>query len=198
MATNSAKARPQGSRLERLANSPRAQRQFTIVSAIVLLVGVVAFMLAYVFHNRTDARPLTTNPSPGPLTHVQQVKPSKDAYQVIREFLATAVSRKNLHQAYLLVAPPLKAGETRKEWESGNNPVIPFPVLNPYKTTFDVLSSTKKKLYVRTILATTKKGLKAGNKPGEFFIEVTRQPDGRWLVDYFEANPPIKIPAGFG
>jgi hypothetical protein len=41
-------------------------------------------------------------------------------------FIATAVARKHLDAAWDMLGPEMKAGQTRKSWDSGFNNVIPF------------------------------------------------------------------------
>ena len=195
MATNSASAPTRGSLRDRILTSPRAQRRLTVLSALVLLAGVIAFSLAFVFHNSTTA---TNHRATGPQTAptAAHVKPSKDAYAVAREFLQTAVLRKHLHEAYTLVAAPLKAGMSRKEWETGNNQVIPYPVANARTAAFHPITSTKNKLYMAMELAATRK---SGLNAYTFYMGLQRQKDGTWLVDYFEAENPYGIPmSGYG
>lgn len=198
MATNPANAPTRGSRLDRLANSPRAQRRFAWVSAAVLVGGIVAFVLVFVLHDRTVPQsPITRGPIQKTVIPAH-VKPSKDAFKVAHEFLTTAVARKHLHEAYTLVAASLKAGESRKEWESGTNPVIPFDAKNARTVHFDVLNSTKDSLYIEATLVPTDAAWNKGERPDAFFMELQKQTDGKWLVDYFEAQNPYGVHAGGG
>jgi hypothetical protein len=190
MATNPAKASA-GSSRRRLIDSPRAQRRFGWFSAAVLVVGIVTFLVVVVFHNTSTANnpPIHHPPAPPPAPHV---KPSNDARAVAREFLLTAVLRKDLHQAYTLVAAPLKAGESRKEWETGNNPVTPYDAYNARTAGLSVVDSTARRLYLQVSL------LSKTQRPATFYMELRKHSNGKWLVDYFEANNPFPIPNGFG
>ncbi len=176
--------------------SPRAQRRLTWISAAVLLAGVIAFLAAYVFHS-TAAHTNSSNPPAPTPSAGKHVTPSKDAYTTARQFLETAVLRKNLHYAYTLVGQPLKAGISRKEWETGNNQVIPYPANNAKTARFHAISSTKDKLYIETQLSATKK---SGLDAYTFYILLRKQHDGRWLVDYFESENPYGggKPGGIG
>ena len=51
-----------------------------------------------------------------------------EARRVAVRFIQTAVARENLEEAWTLVGPNLRGGLTRREWLTGNNPVVPFPV----------------------------------------------------------------------
>jgi hypothetical protein len=189
VATNSANALP-GSRLSRLANSPRAQRSFIVVSAVVLVVGLAAFFAVRVFHSGAQSAPTTNKPQSSTPPAPVNVNPSADAYKVAREFVETAVLRKNMHQAYTLVAAPLKAGISRHQWETGANQVLSFPAANARTATFHPITSTKRKLYMQMELDP-----RAGSslKPSVFFIELTKQ-NGKWLVDYWMPASPYGKP----
>jgi hypothetical protein len=51
------------------------------------------------------------------------------ALAVTRRFIDTAVVRgKNIDESWSLASPEFRAGFTRKQWDSGNMPVVPFPV----------------------------------------------------------------------
>jgi hypothetical protein len=41
-------------------------------------------------------------------------------------FIQTAVSRKHLDDAWEMLGPEMRAGQTRRSWDSGNNNVVPF------------------------------------------------------------------------
>ena len=60
-----------------------------------------------------------------------------DARRVAVRFIQTAVARRNLDEAWLLVGPNLRGGLTRKRWITGANPVVPYPIdeldVAPYK-----------------------------------------------------------------
>jgi hypothetical protein len=51
----------------------------------------------------------------------------KGALKVVSRFIYTAVARKNIDRSWELAAPELRQGFTRKQWNSGNMPVVPFP-----------------------------------------------------------------------
>ena len=192
MATNSASAQARGSLLDRLLMSPRAQRRLTWLSACVLLAGVTAFLLAFVFDNHTTpvTRP-SGKPGPAAAPIPKHVKPSKDAFAVARRFLVDGVARKDLHEAWTLVALPLKVGHSRKEWESGYNQIIPYPVVNVRTTVLHPITSTKNHLYLAMELdASAKSNLNTYT----FYMGLRKARDGKWLVDYFEAENPLGVP----
>lgn len=50
------------------------------------------------------------------------------ALAVASRFIDTAVARKDIDSSWSLVAPEFRAGFTRKQWNSGDIPVVPYPV----------------------------------------------------------------------
>ena len=52
-------------------------------------------------------------------------------------FIKTAVARKHLDSAWSMLGPEMKAGQTRKSWDTGNNNVIPFQAIGI--ATWDIL-----------------------------------------------------------
>ena len=70
---------------------------------------------AWVYHERKHA----------PLTPKQRA----DLLAASLAFVQSAVVRKRLDSSYDMVAPELKEGMTRKDWRTGNIPVVPFPAV---------------------------------------------------------------------
>ena len=48
-------------------------------------------------------------------------------FDTATRFVRTAVARKHLDTAWDMLGPEMKAGQTRKSWDTGFNNVIPFP-----------------------------------------------------------------------
>jgi len=96
----------------------------------VLVAGVVAVLIS-VFGLWNTAKPLPPAGPSGPIQRPVKEKTvtlSREARRVAGRFVLTAVARKNLAEAYDLVGPQLKAGLTRAQWQTGNIPVVPYPV----------------------------------------------------------------------
>ena len=49
-----------------------------------------------------------------------------ELYATSSRFVQTAVARKQLDSAWVMLAPEMKAGQTRKSWDTGFNNVVPF------------------------------------------------------------------------
>ena len=61
----------------------------------------------------------------------------RDLFDTASRFIKTAVARKHLDSAWDMLGPEMKAGQTRKSWDSGFNNVIPFPAVGI--ATWDIL-----------------------------------------------------------
>jgi hypothetical protein len=117
-----------------------------------------------------------------------------DARRVAVRFIQTAVARKNLEEAWLLVGPNLRGGLTRKRWITGANPVVPFPIneldVAPYKV--DESYSTRALLEVALL---PREG--SGVRAQVFFLELRKLGKGdgaRWVVDNWVPRASAVIP----
>ena len=77
----------------------------------------------------TVATPPVSTPAPAGTTTVAAATVPLDpqARTVAREFVATAVSRRDLARAWQLSGPELRQNLTLAEWRTGNIPVTPYP-----------------------------------------------------------------------
>lgn len=174
-----------------------------IFSGVVLVIGFIAFLSAYLLRGTSGIHsPLLNEPAQ---THVKLVKapPSKEALQVARKFLETAVLRKNLPVAYDLVGPALKGNLTRKQWATGNIPVQPYPARNTKTAAFTVDWSYRTQIMLEVDLV-AKKGSGANIRPHlPFFLGLERKgdkPNGAWQVNTWIPvwHPPIPMAGGGG
>jgi hypothetical protein len=59
--------------------------------------------------------------------HMELTKRDRlELFQASSLFVRTAVARKHLDSAWKLLGPEMKAGQTRKSWDTGFNNVVPF------------------------------------------------------------------------
>lgn len=159
-------------------------------SGAVLVLGVAAFLGVFLSRGNSQPAPVASVSSPpsdtsqSARTGGKTVAPSPAAYRVAREFLETAVARKNLDSAYDIVGPALKGGFTRARWDTGNIPVQPFQATNLSTAPFLVKWSYKNQLMLEVGL-TAKPG--SSVKSLAFYLGVQRI-HGKWLVNYFLPN----------
>jgi hypothetical protein len=111
----------------------------------------------------------------------------RQVHQVLKQFIATAVVRKNVAQAWDIAGPTLKEGVTRKQWDKGNLPVIPYPALdkgwgNWSFVQYSYAEGQKHTVGVEVFLfPKPNSGLSAMTAD----VEVFKSPKKHWLVDYW-------------
>jgi hypothetical protein len=114
-----------------------------------------------------------------PKLHKLSQRERLDLLDTSSHFVDTAVARRRLDEAWDLLGPEMRAGQTRRSWDSGTNNVVPFPVAAIIA--WKVLYSYENDVAFDLALAA---------KPGEdlvgksFTIELKRYPSrgNRWLV----------------
>ena len=187
-------------------SSARVNRLLLWVGAAVLAAGVVAIVFTVAGgSDKTSVNPDKGFPPRLPVT-AQPLKNShgvvvRNFYQLdpeirqtIREFIATAVSRKRLNDSWVVVAPELKKGYTRTQWANAKElPIIPYPVADidqvnyylDYASTREILLevgvSAKPSMHIR---------------PVTFQLALRPVPKGntrKWMVDYWMPRwtPPL-------
>jgi hypothetical protein len=178
-----------------IVSSRRFRLLLPWISAAILLAGIGAVLGVY-FSN--TAPKLQVAPT-GPPVHFKP-KPNavplpNAARHVAGEFILTAVARKHLAEAYRLAHPILRAGSTRKQWLSGNIPVVPYPVVSTasFKVDYSYPDQAQIELYL-----IPKKGSKI--KPQQFLMGLRMYGKGshrHWTVDLWQplGGPPIPTPA---
>ena len=117
--------------MKRRLTSPRFRRRLIWVGGAIS----VAAMLTYVgihFANtgRSNATPLDRTKKAWVYKAPAHMRLSKqdrlELFDTSSRFVRTAVSRKRLDAAWEMLGPEMKAGQTRKSWDSGFNNVVPF------------------------------------------------------------------------
>ena len=186
--------------LNSFLNSPRRQLRFMILSAAVLIIGVAAFLAMVVFKGTPNAYTDTISNKPASLYHPDKtVKLSPAETALAREFIKTAVERQNLDAAYELVHADLKGNMTRKQWDTGNIPVVAYHARNADTAAFTVDYSFKTSALLEVDLV-ARRG--QDQRPElRFFIGLKRAggtPNGRWLVNYWQPHwrPPVPEAVG--
>jgi hypothetical protein len=180
-----------------LKNARRFSRMVPWISALILVAGIVAFVVVHFGTN--TAKPLT--PSAAPVAkHPTVVKPdktvpvSKAAKLVAGQFILTAVQRKHLDQAWKLVTPAIKQGQTHKQWMTGNIAVVPW--LGKIGVTPLAVDYSLAREVEFTVAIIPAKGEKT--KPDYFVIVLKKFGEGknaRWLVDQWVPRDPNPIRA---
>jgi hypothetical protein len=176
-------------------SSQRAQRRLIWISSGVFAIGLIVFLSAVVFRGSSGpSSPISTQPAQAAPKQVK-APPDPKAFKVARTFIETAVLRKNLDSAYPIVHRDIKGDLSKKQWETGNIPVIGYPANNAKTAAFTVLWSYKTQLMTVVDLVATPGSHVRPHLP--FFLGLVRahnNPKGKWLVNYFQADwhPPVR------
>ncbi|MGD0713594.1 MAG: hypothetical protein ABSB24_05350 [Gaiellaceae bacterium] len=137
------------------------------LAGAVLVAGVCAYAV-------TRA---TSGGSPAAPASQKTVPLDAKARAVAREFVATAVARKDLARAWTLTAPELKNGLTLAQWLTGQIPVQPYPVAKA-AARYTVEESHPDDAVMRVSFLPPP----ASSTPAGDFLLMLRRLGGRWLV----------------
>jgi hypothetical protein len=169
----------------RILQSYRWRRRLTITAVLVGL-AVPLIYLGVHFSSAGDSGEATgpeipdyVQPKKAPFTKAKQ----RAVHRVLKEFISTAVVRHDVARAWDISGPSLKEGLTRKEWNHGQLPVVPYPAANRGLGQWSYVEYS----YTKTI------GLEVFlfPKPGSGWsaltadVELVKARDGNWLVDYW-------------
>ena len=173
--------------------APRTRRRAAwLLGGAALCAGVALLLLLGPDTNAPPQR-LSTVPAQEPEPQVKAPLP-QEARRVAVRFIQTAVARKNLEEAWTLVGPNLRGGLSRKEWLTGNNPVVPYPIAElevaPYKV--DEAYETSALLEVALL---PRKG--SGVRAQVFFLGLEKVGSGseaRWVVDNWVPRASAVVP----
>jgi hypothetical protein len=184
--------------------SPRLTRALFWVGLAVLAAGTIFFVVK-VFGGGDDTsttavrtpvnlRPPAQNDSAQPRNTLRNTDIGKEARSVAGKFILTAVARKRLGESWKYIHPDLRAGYTLRQWKTGENPIVPFPVAALDQARFRILWRQANAMQLQVALIPKKKG----DVPATIFDlglrKVGTGERARWLVDYWMPNftPPIQ------
>lgn len=164
------------------------------LAGLVLLAGLVAFGVVYIF----DSGETIEVQQPASSNQVTSAKQKAEknvaldpaARTAAGKFILTAVARKNLAESWRLTHPELRAGYTLKEWKTGNIPVQPYPTEQ-----LDVAAMRIEESHPRQAMLEVALLPKDGTtvKPQTFFIGL-KKVKGNWLVYYWAPHGVIPVP----
>jgi hypothetical protein len=178
--------------------SPTTRRSLTLLSGLILVAGVVAFSVAWVGDTGTSQETPLSNEPAQVFTPRKQVPLDVEARRVAGRFILTAVARENLGASYQLVHPELRQGLTKREWLTGNIPVVYYPAKEIETARFKVDESYADEAILEVALL-PKEASKA--KPQVFFIGLKKAGEGaaaRWQVYYWVPRAAPQIPTDRG
>jgi len=178
--------------------SATTRRSISLLSGLILVAGVVAVAVAWIGDTgKSQETPLSNQPAQV-FTPRKQVPLDAEARKVAGRFILTAVARENLGESYELVHPELRQGLTRKEWLTGNIPVVYYPAKEIETATFKVDESYPDEAILQVALLPKEK---SKVKPQVFFIGLKKAGKGataRWQVNYWVPRAAPQIPTDRG
>jgi hypothetical protein len=167
----------------RFLDSPRRRRRL-ITAAIV--VGIAGPLIYLGVHFSTPGSQENAN---GPYInndnfyrqpkHVRFTAARRRAVdKVLARFIGTAVARNHVDDSWTLASADFRRGFTRRQWASGNIPVVPFPAAK--HTTGLIQYSYRNKVGLEVLLF-PKRG--SGYSIATVDADIVRTRDGHWRVD---------------
>ena len=159
----------------------------------MLLFGVFAF-----WQTRVDASDSPETFSSDPAVNVGSEKTvplPPEARAIAVRFLKTAVVRKNLDEAWTISGPGIRQDLSKREWMTGNIPVVPYPDAALNESPVKVDWSYPNDVSLQVVMQ-PKQGSK--EKPQVFYIGLKKFGSGtsaKWLVDYWAPYAPPPVPS---
>lgn len=181
--------------LDRLRASPRAQRRLFIGSLAVFAAGALALTFAFLSNTATNRETAISDEAAQVLKAQKKVPVSDEAKQVATTWILGAVTRKDLVGTYDLTHPDIRGSMTRAEWETGNIPVVPYPLEKVYDTRWRTTYSYEDEALLEVGLVPA-----AGQEVRAltFFIGLKKEGTGgnaHWVVNYWSPRykPPVPL-----
>jgi hypothetical protein len=180
------KSRPRGGFLD----SPRNRRRLSYCSVAGLVLALGVLVSVVIFHGSANRFTDTFSNQAAQLAKPDPRTPlERQEITLARTFIKTAVERRDLAAAYSFVHPDLRGTLTKKQWMTGNIPVILYHAENVDTAQFLVDYSNQRSAMLEVDLV-AKRGTET--RPHLlFFLGLKRAgdtPHGRWLVSYWEPH----------
>jgi hypothetical protein len=189
--------------------SPRFVRRVTMVAALVLIAGIVAFTIAFFGNTAEDestpvqpaAGQAAAQPSAAGAEENQRAVPlDTKAREVAGRFILSAVTREDMAEAWKITDPDSdirRCGEapcTYKEWLTGNVPIQPYPAEELDDATFAIHESVAGFAVLQVALL-PKDG--SAMKGQIFYVGLRKVGTGskaKWLVTYWAPHAINPVP----
>jgi hypothetical protein len=185
--------------VERKRFSSRVKHLAPWIAGLLLAAGIVVAIVRFA----PNRNPPSQSPNQAQSKAPHPAKPTpktvplgKDTTAVARQFLKTAVARKDLDAAWKIAGPNIRGGLTHKAWMTGDIPVVPYPIKSLAVARFKIDWSYANQAGLEVALLPRDN---AGVKPQVFFILLKRVgPAGKkhWLVDTWVPKSAPLVPLG--
>jgi hypothetical protein len=169
----------------RILHSYRWRRRLTITAILLGLAGPLIYLGVHYSSAGSSGEatgpviPDYVQPTKAPFTKAKQ----RAVRRVLKEFISTAVVRHDVARAWNIAGPTLKEGVTRKEWNRGDIPVVPYPAANRGLGQWSYVQYSYTKSVGLEVFLFPKPG--SGWSALTADVEVVKGGNGRWLVDYW-------------
>jgi hypothetical protein len=118
--------------MARRLSSYRFRRRLAWTAAIAAVLGAIVGGSIWIGNTgKSTETPLSNGPVwvyHEPRLHRLSQRERLELLATSSRFVQTAVARRHLDEAWNLLGPDMQAGQTRKQWNTGTNNVVPFPV----------------------------------------------------------------------
>jgi hypothetical protein len=117
-----------------LLSSPRRRRRLLVLALVVAAAAIAAALIVYDRNSAPSiATPMTKGKPQMPAPQPKNVKfthsEAAAVLPIAQRFVLEAVGRGNMHRAWDLAAPAMKANTSRADWDKGENTIVaPYPV----------------------------------------------------------------------
>jgi len=166
-------------------SSRRFNQWLPWAAGLLLVAGVIAFMVAYFGNTANPAKETFGTKNATKPQVVKQVPIAEKARVSAGEFILSAVGRKDLGKSWALATDNVKGGLTRKQWMTGEIPVVPLGVPIDKAAITKIIYSHAKDAEINVVVLP--KANTQGVKATLFVIDLKKVGQGsnaRWLVDY--------------
>jgi hypothetical protein len=172
-------------------SSRRLERWLPWIAGAVLAAGIIAFLVVK-YANTANSKQTFTPGKPQTFQAQRTVRLDPKARIAAGRFIATAVARRNLAEAWTLATPNVRGGLTYKQWLGGDIrvPALGAPIQTAAIT--KILASHPREAEMNVVVIP--KPNDNGVKTTLFFI-VLKKVGSRWLVDYCQAQATPGEPA---
>jgi len=177
---------------------PFWQRALPWFAGLLLVAGLVAAIQAWAYHPAKKAQVFSKAPVKDVSGTPKSVKLDPAVKSLARDFILSAVARKDLRHAYSIVGPELTQGQTLKQWMTGNIAVVPYPAQDIDVAPFRVDYSYPRSALIEVMLLPK---AKAKIRPTDFYFGAKKVGTGakaHWIVTSWvpHASPMVPTQAG--
>jgi hypothetical protein len=174
-------------------SSRRFNRWLLVAGVLVLLAGIIAVVVTFTSNSKTE----NTAPTGPPVKTAAPAQPNIEmpaaAWNVAKQFLFTALPRKNLAAAYKLADASMLGGMSLSEWKTGNIQVPYFPTARIIRYNWKNTNFRHPRAIAQNLILVPDKSSSQRALP---FLIILKKIGGQWKVDYFNAvnGPPLPTP----